>query len=48
MLSLYFCRTVRVDCPASLYKERTDYDLSCNDRTLRGDHGLRKTCAVYQ
>ena len=47
MLSLYFCRAVRVDCPASLYKE-TDYDLSCNDRTLRGDHGLRKACAVYQ
>ena len=22
---LYFCRTVRVDCPASLYKEKTDY-----------------------
>ena len=32
MLSLYFCRAVRVDCPASLYKERTDYDLSCNDQ----------------
>ena len=47
MLSLYFCRAVRVDCPASLYKE-TDYDLSCNDRTLRRDHGLRKACAVYQ
>ena len=27
MLSLYFCRAVRVDCPASLYKEKTDYDL---------------------
>ena len=27
MLSLYFCRTVRVECPVSLYKERTDYDL---------------------
>ena len=26
MLSLYFCRAVRVDCPASLYKEKTDYD----------------------
>ncbi len=25
MLSLYFCRAVRVDCPASLYKEKTDY-----------------------
>ena len=27
MLSLYFCRAVRVECPVSLYKERTDYDL---------------------
>lgn len=26
MLSLYFCRAVRVDCPASLYKEKTDYE----------------------
>ena len=25
MLYLYFCRAVRVDCPASLYKEKTDY-----------------------
>lgn len=25
MLSLYFCRAVRVDCPASLYKEKIDY-----------------------
>ena len=25
MLSLYFCRAVRVDCPASLYKEKTYY-----------------------
>ena len=25
MLSLYFCRAVRVDCPASLYKEKIAY-----------------------
>ena len=25
MLSLYFCRAVRVECPASLYKEKIDY-----------------------
>ena len=25
MLSLYFCRAVCVDCPASLYKEKIDY-----------------------
>ena len=24
------------------------YDLSCNDRTLRRNHGLRKTCAIHQ
>ena len=25
MLPFTFCRAVRVECPASLYKEKTDY-----------------------